>query len=128
MTAVLCANLYQATRLARKAADKPQKTLPVSNHLLIRTHEGRVQIVPFAWEEREKKTQTCPAVIDAAFATCVPARAFSDWLYATQNPKAKHGEDRIELQLDPALQLLTIRAGNTRATFKCMDADNFLPV
>lgn len=138
MTTVLASNLYVAARNAKKQSE-PVKTLPVSTHLLIGTRDGRMFVTPFCWQERTEKTQFVPARVDDDFETCVPARAFVDWLSVTRvkQPKKitrRNGykqtewvNDQIILTLDPQCQILHIQAGNTRAEFKCIDAEEFPP-
>lgn len=125
MITVLATNAYKAAYKVRKAAT-PVKSLPVSSHILIRGHAGELQMIPFRFEERIENAVTIPARTQADFATCVPARAFVDWLHATMNPK-KNQPDQIEMTLDAQTQILRIRAGNTRAEFKCIDAQEFPP-
>lgn len=126
---VLVSTAYKAASQARKNADKPEKTLPVMSYLLLRTHEGRVLVTPFAWEEREKKTEAIPARVESDFAICVPARPFVDWLRASQltsHEKKIHASEQIQLTLDGLTLLVT--TGNTRARFNCLSADEFPPV
>lgn len=66
------------------------------------------------------------------WATCVPAKPFTDWLYVTQEKPNKQAigrgqSDQIELTLIAETQILQIKAGNTRAEFKCLDAREFPP-
>jgi hypothetical protein len=128
MTTVLCTNAFKAASKAKKSAAKPDKRLPVTSHMLLHFHEGYLLVTPFAWEEREEKTEKISARTDetSTWATCVPVKPFVDWLRVTQNPK-KWEEDQIHLTFDPQIQTLKIRAGNTRAEFKCLDAQEFLP-
>jgi len=130
MITVLATNAYKAASTAKKAALKPDPKLPVTSHLLIRTFEGRLQIIPFLWdaEERTKASESLPARVDSDFAACVPARAFVDWLRVTQEKPTRanpHGADQITLDLDPRTQTLKIKAGNTRTEFKCIDAQEW---
>lgn len=131
MITVLATNAYKAAYKAKQAAVKPNKHLPVTSHLLIRTHEGRVLITPFLWdaEERTKASESLPARVDSELATCVPARAFVDWLRVTQEKPTRanpHGADQITLELDEQTQTLRIKAGNTRTEFKCIAAQEWL--
>lgn len=131
MITVLASNAYKAAYKVRKAAT-PVKTLPVSSHILIRTHEGRVQFIPFRFEERAEHAEAVPARIEGEeFATCVPARPFVDWLRATQEKptrKDPHAyNDQIRLTFNPQIQILTILTHTTRAEFKCIDALEFPP-
>ena len=125
MTTVLCTNAYKAASKARKSADKVN-SLPITSTMLIRVHDHHLLFTPFAWEERAEKTEAIPARVDGdEWATCVPAKPFTDWLRVTQVKKWE--EDQINLELDPQTQILKIRAGNTRAEFKYIDAQEFPP-
>ena len=126
---ILVSNAYKAAYQARKNADKPEKTLPVTSYLLLRTHEGRVLVTPFAWEEREKKTEAIPARVESDFAVCVPAKPFTDWLRASQltsHEKKIHASEQIQLTLDGLTLIVT--TGNARARFNCLGANEFPPV
>ena len=126
---VLVSNAYKAAYQAKKNADKPESkrdTLPVMNTLYLWTHEGQLKITPFAWEERAKKTESIPARIESDFAVCVPARAFTDWLRASQlttHEKKVNASEQIQLTLDGLTLIVTI--GNARARFNCLSADEF---
>lgn len=126
MITTLCTPTYKAAYAARKAADKPNKSLPVTSHLLLLANSEAVFIVPFRWTEQAKYTEQVRARIDRQpFAVCVPAKPFIDWLRVTQltAKEKKHAtSDQIHLDLNKDTQELTIKAGNTRATFKCLDA------
>lgn len=129
MTTVICENLYKATYKARKASN-PVKSLPVTSHLKIMTHDGHVVVTPFDFDVqyRRENAQAIPARIDTDFETCVPSRPFVDWLRVTQDTKNKEGNhDHIHFKFDPYVQILTVTAGNTRAQFKCIDAQEFPP-
>lgn len=129
MITVLATNLYKAASKAKKQADKVP-SLPVASCLLIAARGDKLTVYPFAWEEREKKAESVPARIEGEFATCVPARAFVDWLRASQEKPDKHAigrgvTDQIRLELDAAIQILTVTGSNFRAQFKCIDAAVF---
>jgi DNA polymerase III sliding clamp (beta) subunit (PCNA family) len=124
MITVLATNAYKAAYKVRKAAT-PAKTLPVSYCMLVQVHDNHLVLTPFRFDERVEHAEAVQArVMDDEWATCVPAKPFTDWLYVTQN-KGKTTPDQIELSLDETTQTLHIRAGNTRAEFKCIDAREF---
>lgn len=126
---ILVSNAYKAASQARKNADKPEKTIPVTSYLLLRTHEGRVLVTPFAWEEREKKTEAIPARVESDFAVCIPAKPFTDWLRASQlTPQEKKVKTSEQLHLTLDGLTLIATTGNTRARFNCLSADEFPPV
>lgn len=130
MTTVLATNAFKAAYKVRKAAT-PVKTLPVSSYILVTVHDHHLVFTPFRWEERTKHAEAIPARVEGEeWATCVPARPFVDWLRVTQEKQPKHGIgrgscDQIELKLDKQCQILHIKAGNTHAQFKCLDAREF---
>ena len=126
MIAVLATNAYKAASKVRKVAEV-YKSLPVASCFLLDVRDGKVTLFPFRFEERAEHAETIPAIVDGEeWATCIPAKPFTDWLRVTQNPK-KGQPDRIELTFDPQVQIVRIRAGNTRAEFKCIDAQEFPP-
>lgn len=62
--------------------------------------------------------------------TCVPMKPFKNWLRVSVTKVDKHAigrgvSDQIELTLDAPSQILKIQAGNTRAEFKCINAQEF---
>ncbi len=126
MITTLCTPTYKAAFAARRAADKPLKTLPVTSHLLLMVHDDHLIITPFRWTERAEHAQAVNARVESVeFKTCVPAKPFVDWLRVTQlttKEKSRATSDQIYFDLDPKTQSLTIKAGSTRATFKCLDA------
>jgi DNA polymerase III sliding clamp (beta) subunit (PCNA family) len=125
---VLVSKAYKAAAQAMKQADKPNKSLPVTSHMLIQTHNGQLLITPFAWEDMDKKTEAIPARVEAEFSTCVPAKQFTNWLKASQlttEEKRKGASEQVNLTFDPKIQSLTITAGNTRAVFYCLPANEF---
>jgi len=134
MTTALTEKVYQSARTAIKA-QKTVKSLPVSAHMLVQTVEGCIYITPFnleqTHEERTKSTVRVPARVENEFQTCVPAKKFTAWMYATlptKEEKRRNQGATVRFQFCPITQNLTIQSGNSRATFKCMDAQNFLPV
>lgn len=135
MTTVLATNLYKA---ARKVKPVGRAAYPILACIRLSHHEGRLQLT--TWHPDAPQIEYVSARTDSdLFETCVPARAFTDWLYVTQvkqiktpkNGKISDAQyhawqsDKIELTFDPKLQILKIRAGNTRAEFKCIDALEF---
>jgi len=135
MITILCTNAFKGARAVYSPASrlpKHLKTLPVLSHMKLYTHEGRVALTQMVWDEKKQEliphTEHISARIDTAFETCVPAKPFMDWLRATlpdKHDKAVHASEQIELTLDTMTQRLKIKAGNTRAEFKCLDALEF---
>ena len=73
-------------------------------------------------------TEKIPARIDQHFETLIPARSFRDWLHATlptKQEKAVNASQQLNFTYDPAVEIVTIKAGNTRAQFKCISAQEF---
>lgn len=139
MITVLATNAYKAARKVYTPASKlpkPFNAFPVLACLKFGTHEGRATITGISWDDKTEslhgETEVIAARIEAEFETCIPARAFVDWLRVTQEKptrKDPHAlSDQITLSLDPATQRLTIRAGSARAEFKCIDYREFPPV
>lgn len=132
MITVLATNAYQAASKVKKAAT-PVKSLPVSSHILITVHDGHLVFTPFRWEERAEHAEAIRARVDGdEWATCIPARAFVDWLRVTQEKPSRKDPhalgDQIHMDFDPTIQIVKITAGNTRAEFKCIDAQEFPPI
>lgn len=131
MITVLASTVYKAASTARKCAVKGNKNLPIMDTLYLWTENGQMMITPFTWEERREKTQAVPARVDQEFSTCVPSRPFVDWLRASQltrEEKRKGMTEQVSFTFCQTTQVLTIKAGNTRAQFKCIDAQEFPPV
>lgn len=134
MTTTLSTTTYKAVKEAIKQADKAESkraTLPIMETLLLRTHDGHLLVTPFCWGdqiERAKRTQPIPARVEQEFMTCIPARPFRDWLHATlptKEEKARKVSEQINFTFDAMTQTITIKAGSTRAQFKCIDAQEF---
>lgn len=128
MIVVLASKTYKAATAARKAST-PVKTLPVTNTLKIKVHDGHMLFIPFAWEKRAELTKAVPArVEDTEWETCIPAKPFVDWLRASQltpQEKKQGVSEQVVFTYDPAVEIVTIKAGNTRAQFKCISAQEF---
>lgn len=125
---VLVSKAYKAAAQAMKQADKPNKSLPVTSHMLIQTRNGQLLITPFAWEDMDKKTEAIPVRVEAEFSTCVPAKQLTNWLKASQltpEEKRKGTSEQVHFTFDPKTQRLTITAGNSRAVFNCIDSAEF---
>jgi hypothetical protein len=140
MTTVLCTNAYKAAQKVYTPASKLPKNLkilPVLHTMKLHHHEGRMALTQMVYDPEKDKlsplTEYFPARIDGdLWETCVPARPFKDWLSVTQTKPNKHAigrgvSDQIDLTLDEKTQTLKIKAGNTRAEFKCIDAREFPP-
>ena len=134
MITTLLATTHKAVRAAYVPASKlPRhlKDLPVLHTLRLGVSDGRMTITcPFVNEkgELDANTETVPARIEQEFSTCVPARAFKDWLAASQltkEEKAKGHNEQVNFMYDPALLLLTVQQGNSRADFLCIDSQDF---
>ena len=134
MTTTLSTTTYKAVKQAIKQADKAESkraSLPIMETLLLRTHDGHLLVTPFCWGdkiERAKRTQPVPARVEHEFETCIPARPFRDWLYATmptKEEKARNVSEQITFDFDACTQTVTIKAGNTKAQFKCVPASEF---
>jgi hypothetical protein len=95
-----------------------KSTLPVLAHVLITDHEGRIAIYT---HDLEKPLVTYAAArVDESFSICVPAHPFLDWMDIIKKDGA-----RVDLTVLPLTCELVVRADNARATFKCMDAEEF---
>lgn len=124
MITVLADNAYKAAK-DLKAAKKTR--LPILACIHLDFFEGRLRLattdlekfyVSYAggkWEGED-------------WETCVPAKPFIDWLRVTRANNGKRPpfrDDRIHLDLDEPTQILTVKAGNTTARFKCIDGSEF---
>jgi hypothetical protein len=145
MTTVLATNAYKAAKEVKITKPSP---LPVLNHALLTTEAGWLVITTAEMTDdgiKAKRAKIAARVTDE-FSTCVPmyhkviwdefergrgqvkhtitTHPFLDWLAVTHNPR-KDAPDQIDLTLDEKTQTLKIKAGNTRAEFKCIDAQEF---
>ncbi len=137
MITVLVSELYKAASTARKVA-KPIKTLPVTNTLRVKIHDHHMLITPFVFgtqHERALLTEAIQARVEGEeWETCIPSKPFIDWLRASLPTKEekkggdqyhKYEVEQLNFTFDPSTQTVTIKAGNTRAQFKCIDAQEF---
>lgn len=134
MITTLITTTQKAVRAAYVPASKlPKhlKNLPVLHTFRIGVSEGRMTVTcPFVNDKGEfdANTEYIPARVDQEFATCVPARAFKDWIAASQltkEEKARGQNEQVNFTYDPALCLLTVKQGNSRASFRCIDEQEF---
>lgn len=116
MNRILTTTLLQAVKEVYTRYNS--KTLPVLNYVLIQEQEGRLMLA--STDLTTFNTAHASAIIEDAFTTCVPMKPLRDWLAVT----AKYTEI-IELSFEARTQTLRIKADNTRAEFKCIDAQEF---
>ncbi len=131
MITVLGTNAYNA---ARKVKQPKHKTLPVLNTIHLYESNGRLAMtvldmntIDSVWEAI---TEYVPARVNEPFDTCVPAKPFIDWLKVTavKIPKNAIGRglsDQIELTFIPERLTLQIKAGTSKAEFKCIDSREY---
>ncbi len=124
-TRTLATNMHKAAKAVYRPLNKTTKHLPVLAHMLLRFHDGRIALT--SHDLQEPATEYASAIWEGeTWSTCVPARAFKDWLGVVAKSK-----EVLSLEFDEKLQLLTIttdpRATGTksRTTFKCLDAMKF---
>lgn len=129
MIVILSTTAYNAARKVKQAR-KQTYGLPVLDCIHLYHHEGRFGMTTTNLDK--PLTEYIPCLWHGeTWETCVPARPFIDWLKATQpnkEDKAYHRSERMELDFCPITQTLKITAGNTRAEFKCIDAQEFPPI
>ena len=129
MTTVLCTNLFEAARKVKRTLPKNLKSLPVLSCIHLYHHDGNLGLTTTDLEK--PLTEYVPARIDGdEWETCVGMKPFLDWLRVTvvSSKEIRQGvSDQINLTLDASTQILKIKAGNTRAEFKCIDALEFPP-
>lgn len=118
---------YPASKLP-----KPFRDFPIASTLKLSQSNGYMTVTSLTWDDEKQelagRRETIPARVEQEFETCVPARAFRDWLAASQltkEEKAKGQHEQVNFTYDPAVCLLTVKQGNSRATFKCLDAREF---
>jgi len=102
------------------------------SHVKLSQKDGRMVVTSVTWNEKTEKfdsaSETIPARVEHEFETCIPARPFRDWLYATmptKEEKARNVSEQITFDFDACTQTVTIKAGNTKAQFKCVPASEF---
>lgn len=135
MITTLLPTTYKAVKKVYSPSSKlPKhyKEIPVFHTVLLTTDNGYLRVVSVSWNnensELEKTIECIPARIENDFSVCVPARAFYNWLSVSQltkEEKAKGQSEQMVFAFDPTMQNLTIRAGNTKVTFKGIDALEF---
>ena len=124
MTRILAEN---AAKAARTVYVTGKKQFPVLDCIKIAFCDGYLTMTSFDWKKQEPKTEKVSAIYEGeTWSTCVPMRAFKDWLSVVAKSK-----EVLSLEFDPMCQYLTIttdpRATGTRSktTFKCIDAQEF---
>lgn len=141
MITVLRKNLLKAVSEVKSSYHS--KSLPVLNHVLLYCGNGALRLTTTNLDE--SKTATCSAKIEQPFAACIPQIIkWQEKRYNTKNKKfegygswhtgyplydwLKATDDEVlTLALDENNGKLTIKAGNTKATFKCLPATEFPP-
>lgn len=137
---VLPESLYKAAKTAKIA--EWNKTLLVLNHALLYTaDDGYLHLATCSLDEPEKCADAkIAARVESPFAVCVPmihkttvypngwrngsTRTFHPFPDFCKVLAETYGE-AVTLEYLPASCELVIRAGNSKTTFKCMDAANF---
>lgn len=132
---VLTENLYKAVKAVKRTE---LSSLPVLNYAWLRTENGNLSI---STHDLEKPiTERCAARVNKDFSTCIlmvhkcevwdngkdrklKFYPFLDYLKVMAEQEAV-----LDLFFDPALQILTIKAGTSKTEFKCLDAQEFPPV
>jgi len=127
MLTMMTKEAYQAAREAYLPQGKQFKSFPILTHMLLTNDPTGVYLAMVTFDEDGEKVVSlgvCRAKWDGErFETCIPSRAFKDWLNVTRKYT-----DRIQLTYDPSVNVLEIRADNTRAEFRCMPTYEFPPV
>lgn len=135
MITTLSTNTYKAVKAVYFPTSKfpqPFREFPVFSHLKLSQKDGRMTVTALVWDNEKATfdtvTENIPARIENEFETLIPARPFRDWLHATlptKHEKAVNASQQLNFTFDPSTQTVTIKAGNTRAQFKCIDAQEF---
>lgn len=119
MNNVYANELYKAARAVKYKGMTKQTTIPVLSHARLDVRDGRAQLVTVNLDDFEHPLHAeARARTMEPFQTCVPLKPFKDWLYAT-------GDDLLDIQYQAPIATLFVKAGNTRAQFKCLDAQEF---
>jgi len=138
MIQILAENLYKAVK-AVKITEVSH--LPVLNHARLKIDESTGYLTVTTTDLERPQTEKVSCRWDAPFETCVPMvhkcetnpngcgetttrkfYPFLDWLKVMAEYK-----EVLTMTLDEKTQITTVKAGNTRATFKCMDAGDYPP-
>ena len=141
MIVISARELYEAAKAVKQTEIQP---LPILNHARIRLTDEGLKITTARLTDEGFKAETDGAHFwgnGERWETCVPMvrivntypngsyrpqkrkfYPFLDWLRVMAEFK-----ETLELEFDPQVQILTIRAGNSRTEFKCIDAQEFPP-
>ena len=135
MITTLVSNTYKAVKAVYFPVSKFPKEyreFPIMSTVKLSQSEGKMTVTAIIWDDKKGAfdfvTETIPARVDTEFETLIPARQFRDWLHATlptKEEKKRNASQQINFTFDPITQTVSIRANNTRATFKCIDAQEF---
>jgi len=122
-TRTLSKNLYKAMRAVKNTLPRDLKKLPILNCARFSYHEGRIALTSMTYEKDTLTpvTEYASCIWEGdTWETYVPMKPFTDWLRVT----ASYGEV-LELSYDPQREVLQIKADNTRAEFRCINAQEF---
>ena len=137
--AVLAENLFRAVKEVKITKGSP---LPILNHARLTVKDGQITITTTDLEKVYKASAR--ARTEDPFETCIPmylkttchpggygkgsktitTHPFFDWCKVM----ATCGYGILALEFNPSVQILTIRAENSRTEFKCLDAREFPPL
>jgi len=125
----LCETLYTTAKKIY-APSMNKERLPVLSCIRISQSEDKLALTRIGHDDEGSfvpVTEYAAARFDGEFTgTCVPARAFVDWLAVTSKKQGKVLDDRIlRMDVDHKRELLHIFVGNSHAVFKCISIDEF---
>ena len=114
---VLQENLARGLSIVGRAVES-RPSMPVLSNILLSTEDARLRLAAMNFNLGMTVTCWIGAKVEQEGAVTLPAKTFSD-LVSNLSP------ERVDLQLDPATQTVSLRCGGTKSNIKGIDADEF---
>lgn len=116
---VLQENLQKGLSMVSRAIES-RPTMPVLSNVLLKTEDARLKLVAVNMSLGLGITCWIGAKVEKEGSITLPAKTFAD-LVNNLSP------ERVDLNLDPATQTVSLKCGATKANIKGIDANEFPP-
>lgn len=142
MTTTLISNTYKAVKKVYSPPSKlpkPYQKMPILHTVMLTCEDGYVKVTGISYDDENgelvKSIEKIPARCENDLQICVKAKAFMDWLHASQltkHEKAINTSEQVNFKMgedvltdgEPRLMLL-VTMGNTRTKFVGLPVDDF---
>lgn len=138
---ILAKNLYKAVKAVKRTEIH---SMPIINTVRLSFEEGQCKVTTVELTDSGFKaaTETAPSIMNSEWAACLTmvhkVEVHPNGRYKGTKQKfypfldylkiMAEYDEVLEMDFDPTIQTVTIKAGSSRSTFKCIDAQEFPPV